>query len=423
MGLFSRNKNNKSKDVEERDINLSDALLFNGVNTYREVKAMNLSSVNACVETISDAISSLPISIYRVDSCGHKMRFTQHPTFHILNREPNGKMTRYTFMKLMVQSMLLRGNAYAYIERDRNGNCIGLHYIPTEYVTIHYPIAFNDSVTYSVVGFNTIIEGCNMLHILNYTNDGISGISTLAHAKQTLEMATDEFNTAQGFYRGGANLNGILKVNSNLTTKQKETLKASWQRAYSTLGQNGGIAILEGGMEYSPTQVNPSDAELLESRKFSTEEICRFFRVSPQKVFDQSHTSYSTLEATQLAFLTDTLMPLLVKFESEFERKLFKPSEKEDLQVRFDTTQLLRGDKQTLASYYNTLFQLGVLSPNEIRKELDLSHIENGDEHYIQVNLMTLENASKNVPNDKRINNDNKNNDSKVNDNILDERN
>ena len=96
----------------------------------------------------------------------------------------------------------------------------------------------------------------------------------------------------------------------------------------------------------------------------------------------------------QLAFLTDTLQPLLEKFENEFQRKLYKPSEKDSITVRFSTAPLLRADKQSQANYYNTLFQMGVMTINEIRKELDLPHLENGNTSFVQVNVQTLKDAT-----------------------------
>ena len=137
-----------------------------------------------------------------------------------------------------------------------------------------------------------------------------------------------------------------------------------------------------------------SDAQLLETREFNVIDICRFFGVSPVKAFDLSKSSYSTVEATQLAFLTDTLNPLLEKIELEFERKLYKPSERNSIDVRFDTSSLLRADKASQASYYNTLFQIGAITPNEIRKALDLEPLENGDKSFVQVNVQTLDNAT-----------------------------
>ena len=151
-------------------------------------------------------------------------------------------------------------------------------------------------------------------------------------------------------------------------------------------------------MDFQPITVNPSDAQLLETRKFNIKDICRFFGVPPTKVFDFSDASYNTIEATQLQFLTDCLAPLLEKIEMEFERKLFKPNEKFKIDVRFDTSAMLRTDKQAEADYINKLFYMGAISVNEIRKKLDLSPIENGDTHLVQSNLMTLDNVITVVP-------------------------
>ena len=151
-------------------------------------------------------------------------------------------------------------------------------------------------------------------------------------------------------------------------------------------------------MDFEPITISPSDSQLLETRQFNVVDICRFFGVSPVKAFDLSNSSYSTIEATELAFLTDTLSPLLEKIEQEFERKLYKPSEKDSIDVRFNTSVLLRADKQSLANYYNTLFNNGVMSINEIRRELDLEATDGGDSHFVQVNLQTLERATSSDP-------------------------
>ena len=159
-------------------------------------------------------------------------------------------------------------------------------------------------------------------------------------------------------------------------------------------------------MDFEPITVNPADAQLLETRQFNVVDICRFFGVSPVKAFDLTKSSYSTVEATELAFLTDTLSPLLEKIELEFERKLYKPSEKDSIDVRFDTSRLLRADKQSLANYYNTLFNIGVITPNEIRRELDLPELKNGNHAFVQVNIQTIDRATSVDPmnsNDEKV--------------------
>ena len=396
----------KKKQQEERSSSF-DYLLYNGANSYSTSKAMLLSTVYRCVEVISDSVAQLPLEPYKIDSEGFKIKFTSHPSYRLLNSEPNSRMSRFTFIKTLIVSTLLKGNGYAYIERDNEGNAVALHYIPSELVTVIKPKTLKDNIAYSITGIGNVVEACNMIHILNFTYDGVEGISTLSHAKNTLGLASDSEAHASGFFKGGANLAGILIVQSTLTSKQKNDLKSSWQSAFSpSIGQPNGVAVLEGNMQFEPITVNPSDAQFLETRQFNVIDICRFFGVSPVKAFDLSKSSYSTVEATNISFLTDTLSPLLEKIELEFERKLYKPSEKDSIDVRFDTARLLRADKQSLANYYNTLFNIGVVSANDIRRELDMQAIEGGDTHFVQCNLSNIAVAANNKPTDNRITNE-----------------
>lgn len=398
---------NKKKQQEEERSSSFDYLLYNGANSYSTSKAMLLSTVYRCVEVISDSVAQLPLEPYKIDSEGFKVKFTSHPTYRLLNCEPNQRMSRFTFIKTLVVSTLLKGNGYAFIERDGEGNAVALHYIPSELVTVIKPKTLKDNIAYSITGIGNVIESCNMIHILNFSYDGVEGISTLTHAKNTLGLSADSEAHASGFFKGGANLAGILTVQSTLTSKQKNDLKSSWQSAFSpSTGQPNGVAVLEGNMQFSPITVNPADSQLLETRQFNVIDICRFFGVSPVKAFDLSKSSYSTVEATNLSFLTDTLSPLIEKIELEFERKLYKPSEKESIDVRFDTARLLRADKQSLANYYNTLFNIGVVSANDIRRELDMQAIEGGNTHFVQCNLSNIQTAAKNQPTDNRIENE-----------------
>lgn len=391
------NKRKEQPKVEERGY-FADYLSYNCATNYTTEKSMLLSTVYRCVEVISDSVAQLPLEPYRIDSQGYKIKFTSHPTYKLLNKEPNPRMTRFDFIKVMIVSTLLKGNGYAFIERDDKGNAQGLHFIPAELVTIIRPKSLKESVSYSIAGLGAV-ESCNMIHIKNFSYDGIEGVSTLRHARNTLGLSTDAEAHAAGFFKGGANLAGILKSQTNLTSQQKNDLKRSWQMAFSpATGTPNGVAVLEGNLSFEPITVNPTDAQLLETRQFNVVDICRFFGVSPVKAFDLSKSSYSTVEATNLSFLTETLSPLLEKIEEEFERKLYKPSEKDSIDVRFDTATLLRADKQSLANYYQTLFNIGVVSPNDIRKQLDLPAMEGGDNTFVQVNIQTLERAVSSTP-------------------------
>ena len=228
-----------------------------------------------------------------------------------------------------------------------------------------------------------------MIHLVKYSNDGINGISILQNAKNTLALTNDTEKQASNFFRSGCALAGVLTVQGQLQDKQKEQIRSSWNSAYNSDGS--GLAVLQGNMSYQPISINATDAQLLESRLFNVSDIARFFSISPVLLGDLSKSSYSTLEQSQLQFLSQTLQPYITMIEQEFSRKIFRPSEI-NLSVNIDEKALIMTDKAALASYYVQMLQNGLMTSNEIRKELGLSSIEGGDVTVMQAQYLQQQN-------------------------------
>lgn len=371
------------------------ALLFKR-RPSRAENAMYLSTVYRCVNCISDSVAQLPLEIFRINAKGYKKKDRRHSLSRVLNQRPNNRMTRYSFITLLIQSMLLKGNGYAYIKRDESGRIEQLVFIPAEYVTIIEPTTIVEPVKYQIRGVREKIPAGDMIHILNQTIDGVVGVSTLEYARHSLGLSQDSERHAANFFGSGCAVGGILTASKHLTEEQQHQIKHSWVQAFSSRdGETNGVAVLGADLKYQPVTINARDSQLLETRQFNVIDICRFFGVSPVKAFDLTKSSYSTVEATNIGFLTDTISPLLEKIELELETKLFPG---EDVDVRFDVSQLLRADKQSMAQYYSTMFQNGFMNINEIRRELDLPPVDGGDQNYVQVNLQTLLNAAKAQP-------------------------
>lgn len=360
-------------------------------------KPMLLSTVYRCVDLISDSVAVLPLKTYRVDTDGFKREAKEHPVYTLLDLEPNEDMTRYVFFKTLMASVLLTGNGYAYIERDAQLRVVQLIYIPSNQVTITW-ITDRKGISrkrYQVTGFSSLVEPKDMIHVLNFSYDGIIGVSTLTHARQTLGIATSSEEHAEGFLRSGG-VSGVLTVEgARLSKEQKDQIYDTWDERVAN--HPNGIAVLEGNMCYQPITINPKDSQLLESRMFNVVDICRFFSVSPVKAFDLSKSSYSTVEATQLQYLTDTALAVITKIEQEINRKVFLLSEMKTLKAEFDTSAILRTDKAAQAAYWKDLSVVGAATPNEVRRENNLPRIENGDKAFVQVNVQTLDNAVKEV--------------------------
>lgn len=401
MGLFDRFR----KSVEER--NSSDeywggmALNYSSFNGYQQNKALLLSAVYRSVECISDTIAQLPLKLYSIDIDGYRNEENNSELYDILTKQPNAKMTAFSMMKAAVASILLTGNAYILIRREAN-KVKDLLYIPSGFVNI---VETPEKIEYQIQGFKQLVPSTDIIHLKNISLDGVRGVSTLQYARISLGIATASENTANNFFKSGGAISGILSTANQLSSKQKEDVRQSWAAAYGSNNERNGIAVLDGNWQFQELSISPADAQLLESRKFNVIDIARFFGVPPTKLFDTAGVNYNSLEMSQLAFLTDCIQPMLVKIEQEFETKLFNRGERTMYDVKFDTTMMLRTDKNTLGNYYKNMFNMGVYSPNEIRKALDMTAIANGDAHLAQVNLTTLENIAKlaNIPVDNKL--------------------
>lgn len=362
-------------------------------------KPMLLSTVYRCVDLISDSVAVLPLKTYELDGDGFKKEAKSHPVYYLLDMEPNEDMTRYVFFKTIMASVLLTGNGYAYIERDNNLNVLQLIYLPSSQVSIVW-IQDKRGIMrkrYQVVGFKELVEPRDMIHVLNFSYDGIIGVSTLEHARQTLDISTSAEEHAAGFFKSGGSVAGILTVESGrVDKKQKDQIYQTWEeRTNPVTGHPNGIAVLEGNMKYQPISISPRDSQFIESRQFQVIDMCRFFSVSPVKAFDLSKSSYSTVEATQLQYLTDTVLAVITKIELEINRKVFLPSERGRIIAEFDTSAILRADMTSEATYNREMYNAGAITPNEIRRKHGLSKLPDGDNAFIQVNMQTLSNAVK----------------------------
>lgn len=364
------------KDKEQRSLeyisNYSEALQFSSYNGSNS--AMNISAVYRAVEIISDSCALLPIKI-KINNKTHKEEVDEHPVKMVLN---NGSLTRYNFIKLLIQSVLLKGNGFAYISRAEDGTVTELRYLDSNDVQIHYNKNVGELYYICNIVSNRKIEPCNMIHLVKNSYDGVNGLSVISYASRTVKISNNTENSANSFFNNGCNLAGILTVQGQLSQQQRTDIRNSWNQAYTNGGS--GLAILQGNMDYKPVQVNASDAQLLESRQYNVQDIARFFGISPVLLGDLSHSSYNTIEATQNQFLLHTLQPYIVMIEEEFTRKLFKPSES-NLEVNLDETAILKTDKVAEANYYGSLLDKGILCVNEVRAFMGLSPIDGGDVH------------------------------------------
>ncbi|EJG2211616.1 phage portal protein [Proteus mirabilis] len=359
-------------------------------------KAMQLSAVWACVRLLSESISTLPIKIYKSESDGSRSLAKDHPIYRLLCKQPNFEMTPSRFMLMVVASLCLRGNSF--IEKK---------YIGSKLVALEPLLPQNMMVKRSdqtgmleykytdPLGQKTrTIPTNKIMHIRGFGMDGICGMIPVKIGRDVIGAALSVEESAAKIFENGLQSSGFLSSEFPLDDEQRERIR-SYLLSFVGSKNAGKMMVLEGGMKYNNVTMNPEAAQMLESRTFSIEEICRWFRVPPFMVghMDKQSSWASSVEGMNMQFLTNTLRPLLVNIEQEISRCLLNGDD--DYYAEFSVEGLLRADSAGRSAYYTTALQNGWMSRNDVRRLENLPPIEGGDIYTVQLNLTPLDQLGK----------------------------
>ncbi|MDD5353001.1 MAG: phage portal protein [Candidatus Omnitrophica bacterium] len=352
-----------------------------------EETALQITWVMKCVSIISKTIASLPLNVHeRLDSGGNR-KATEHRLYNILYRKPNSEMTSFEFRRTLETSMLLWGNAYAYKDTD-NMTKGGLELIPLNPAKMRVERDKNSKLVYkytTTTGFNYEFPQDKILHIKDLSLDGIVGISKIAYAREMLGGAKITEKFGNKLFSSGARYFGTLAHPGRLGDMAQENLRNSLKKQYEQ-----GILILEEGMTWNSISIPPEDAQFLETRQYSAEDIVSLFEIPLHKAGIMRQSSYSNIEQQAIEWVTDSLLPICVNWEQRLENSLFTPAEREKYYIKFQLAGLLRGDSQARGEFYTKQFQTGSISPNEIAELEERNPVEGGDERFVQLNMIPL---------------------------------
>lgn len=369
------NRKPEKRDLNYVNPNMSSGLLFGAMTNNGG--ALNISAAYRCTELISDAVASLPVQVKYKDGDGTSNILTDHYA-NLLFDDRNGNiLTKYTFLKMLVQSVILKGNGFAYIHRADDGTPISLQFLEASDVVINYIKEKNELYYQIPIIKSGRIKPKEVLHFVKNSYNGVQGISVISYAKRSLDISNGAENTANNFFSNGCQLSGIISCTTQLSKEQREQILTSWNTTYSQGGR--GVAVLPGNMEYQPISLNSADAELLSSRQYNVEDVARFFGVNPVMLGLANHATYASLEMVQQDFMMHTLMPYIVMIEAELSRKLLRADEK-NTKIILDMEAILRATKSAQAEYLTKLRTNGIMSVNECRTQLGLPSVDGGDE-------------------------------------------
>ena len=359
-------------------------------------KAMQLSTVFACVRLVAETVGTLPCVVYRREGDQGKQADPDYPLYYLLHDSPNADFTNVEYFERVTADLCLWGNHFSEIGRGVSGNIVALTGLDPSLVSVGRTTTGAIKYAYAdpYTGWREIQEE-NMFHVRGFgkTNDDVLGLSPISCARVSLDIAASSDAVAANTYKNGLRPSGVLSTERVLTPEQREQERGWIQKAVGGLKGAGGVLVAEAGYKYQQLSMNPADAQMLENRSFNVEDICRWFRVPP---FMVGHTEKSTswgsgLEQQGQGFATYTLRPYLSRIESAIRKKLIPLSDRKLYLAEFNIDALLRADSAGRAVLYSTYSQNGVMNRDEIRAKENMGKIPGGQIYTVQANLLPLE--------------------------------
>ena len=396
---FIRNLSLTDPKAWDRSLwNLYGSQTLSGENVTEQT-ALTYSAVWNAVSLISGTIGALPLHL--MQKKGEKKRIADdRKIYGVMHDQWNPYMTAMAGREALIAHVLTWGNGYAEKVRNGYGEIVELWPITPNRVT---PRMQDGELVYRIHmpdGVDIYLSRDKILHVPGLGFDGFMGYSVIAMARRSigLGMALETFGSM--FFGNGTNPGLIVSHPGHLTDVAHNNLKTSLITAHSGLGKSHRLLLLEEGMKVEKYGIPPDDCQFLETRGFQIPEVARWFNLPPHKIKDLTRSSFSNIESEQISFVTDSILPWLVRLEQNYAIQLLTPSDKElsgrgRLYFKHSVEGLLRGDAASRSAYYTVMLDRGVFSVNEVRELEDKDPIEGGDVHLVQLNMTPLEDAGK----------------------------
>lgn len=348
--------------------------------------AMKLSAVYACVYVLSSSVAQLPLHV-KCKSGDKVETVKDHPAYYLLHDSPNAWQTSYKLREYAQSSVLLYGNAYIHIVRNKNGEVVSLESLEpwkvqllkngSRYVYAYY----GDDKTMS-------LSPDDVLHIKSLGPSIKTGKSVIQTHAETIGLGLDARKFASGFFGGNARPAGILSVKTPLNSNAWENFKKMWQTAQEKLrSEENKTILLPAELDYKALTVSPVDTELLSMMKLNRSEIAGIFNVPAHMINDLEKATFSNISEQTIQFIRFSVMPWVVNWEQELNRKIFTEAErKAGYFVKFNLAGIMRGTAGERATFYHAAITDGWMSRNEARQLEDMNPVNGLDEMLVSVN-------------------------------------
>jgi HK97 family phage portal protein len=348
--------------------------------------AMQLSVVFACVKLISETVATLPLIVYRRKPRGRAVA-ADHPLYALLHDSPNADQTAVEFWEMVVAHIALRGRAYVLKSVDVNGDVFDLRPLNPDRMGEVRMLA-NGGRLYR---YNHPTRG-----LVEYSERdiweprGFGGLSVVQYGARSMAAASNAEMAASDLYGNDMKPRAVITRDDFLTKDQRRQAKEAIEDGMMKGAGGVNLRLIEGGMKYQQLSLSPEDAQLLETRQYSVEDLCRWFGMNPAMIgHGTSVSNWGTgREQINLAFLQYVLRAYTKRLEQGITKWLLRTEERRKFYAEFSVEGLLRADSAGRATFYSTMVQNGIMTRNEVRDLENLDAMDGGHELTIQSNLI-----------------------------------
>lgn len=362
--------------------------------TVTESTALCLSAVWGCIRVNSEAVGSLPITLHQKDGNGGRTVASDHPIQFLL-QNPNADMTGTEFWSAMAAWILARGNAFAMIERfgDR---IVSLELLPADTVSVTRDSNYELVYSFTLANQSYRLPSSEVLHIRGFGFGGDVGLSPIVFGAQSIGSAIAADETAAKVFANGLMPSGVFSVPpevEDLTEEQRKQLK-TLLADYMGSQNAGKTMLLEGGMKFEKISLDPEVMQMLETRRFNVEEVCRLYGTPPVVIghAGEGVTAWgSGIESLILQWLTTGLNPILTRIEKRVAKQLLSPADRMKFYAEFNREGIMQADSAAKAAFLSSMTMNGLMTRNEGRARLNLPTMEGGDVLTAQTALAPLD--------------------------------
>jgi HK97 family phage portal protein len=368
-----------------------------GSNTYTghevdENSALESASVWAAVRKISQSIASLPLHLYKRMDRGRE-KAIDHPLYNLMHIRPNEIMSGMQYRETIMRHLLMWGNSYS--EKDINGagRVISLWPLDPSRMTFTRVSGASFYVYRLQNGKEIVFPARKILHVVGPSGDGLIGRDVLKTCKQSIGLTLGLEKFAGKFFGNAARPSAVLEHPEELSEEAQKRLRESFEEAYQGLDNAHRVAILEEGMKFREFGTDAEKNQVLQSRQFAIEDICRVFDIQPNKIHHLEKMTWKNVEEANIDYVVDTLTPWLCRLEQAYTLQLLYEREYEEYYFKHVVAGLLRGDIEKRWESYKHGLMYGVYSINDVRELEEMNPIDGGDTHFVQLNTIPLDTA------------------------------